>query len=126
MTFVVRRYSTCKTVDLLIKCGADVDAFDAQRNSPLHIVAQRTDNIHDVLLTIDLLCRKAGAHLDYVNECGKTPVECASHGDVKTRLRERIRVGRLKCLCARLIRREKGCLVNGWYPAALKHFVDKH
>jgi hypothetical protein len=64
------------TIDLLIHCGADVDAMDFDGNTPLHILLRNFSPSY-VFKIIDILCN-AGAHLDYVNKKGHTPLKLVS------------------------------------------------
>ncbi|UJR29136.1 hypothetical protein I4U23_010350 [Adineta vaga] len=120
------KYPCHKTVALLLHCGAYIDAFDAERNTPLHLIAQRKDDIENVLFIINLLCDTGRAHPDCVNTQGQTPLESAANIHVKAHLREKIGVGHLKCLCARLIRRQKIIFDNCQFSSALVNFINKH
>ena len=100
--------------------------MDSQRNTPLHLIAQRNDNTDNLLSIIDLLCETGGAHLDCVNEQGQTPLELTTNIQMKVHLRRKLGVGQLKCLCARLIRQRKLPLENGQLASSLTHFIEKH
>ncbi len=75
---------------------------------------------------IDLLC-DAGAHLDYVNKKGQTPLESIYPLKISTIqcLKKRIDVIRLKCLCARIIRHQQFSIEN-ILSKSLVNFVQKH
>jgi len=92
----------------------------------LHLIAQRKDDIENVLFLIDLLCDTGGAHIDCVNHRGETPLESASNLDVKKYLREKIGVDQLKCLCARFIRQQKIPFDNCQFSILLVNFIEKH
>ncbi|CAF3089608.1 unnamed protein product [Rotaria sp. Silwood2] len=71
------KYPCHKTIGLLLQCGANVDAIDSERNTPLHLIAQRKHDIENVLFIINLLCDIGGAHPACVNSQGRTPLEAA-------------------------------------------------
>ena len=50
------RYPCHKTIGLLLQCGANADAIDKERDTPLHLIAQRKNDIDNVLFIINLLC----------------------------------------------------------------------
>ncbi len=120
------RYPCHKTIGLLLQCGANVDATDSERDTPLHLIAQRTSDIENILFIINLLCDTGGAHLDCVNEQGETPLDLASNIHVKKHLREKIGVGRLKCLCARFIRQGEIPFQNYQLSSSLVNFIEHH
>ncbi len=113
------------TTRLLIDCGADVDALDANKNTPLHLVVQNF-SLSTISIMINLLCN-AGAHLDYVNKKGQTPLESISSLKIGTIqcLKKRIDVIRLKCLCARVIRHQQFSIEN-ILSTSLVNFVQNH
>jgi hypothetical protein len=124
--FFKTRYPCHKTVSLLLQCGANIDAIDSRRNTPLHLIAQRKDHIENVLFIINLLCDSGRAHPDCVNDRGQTPLESALNIYVKEHLRAKIGVGRLKCLCARLIRQQEIPFQNYQFSSSLVNFIEKH
>ena len=77
------RFPCAATAKLLIHCGANVNAMDNERNTPLHIIVQYEKPIshfmtlHSIIL--DLI--EAGAHMDIVNSQGKTPFDAATTGN---------------------------------------------
>lgn len=77
------RFPCAATAKLLIRCGANVNAMDSQRNTPLHIIVQYEKPISDFMtlhaIILDLV--KAGAHMDTVNSQGKTPFNAATTGN---------------------------------------------
>jgi hypothetical protein len=100
--------------------------MDLERNTPLHLISQRTSDIENVLFIINLLCDKARAHLDCVNDQNQTPLESTSNVDVKEHLREKIGVGQLKCLCARFIRQQKIDFQKYRFSLSLVNFIEIH
>ncbi|CAF2575341.1 unnamed protein product [Rotaria sp. Silwood2] len=118
-------YPCWMTTRLLIDCSADVNDLDLNRNTPLHKLVQNISS-SNVLQIIDILCN-AGAHLDYVNIQGQTPLQSVVSFRFKIieRLKKKIDVIRLKCCCARLIRQYKFSYEN-MFSTSLVDFVRKH
>lgn len=77
------RFPCAATAKLLIQCGADVNAMDNERNTPLHVIVQYEKPISDFMtlhsIILDLV--EAGAHMDTVNSQGKTPFDAATTGN---------------------------------------------
>jgi len=113
------------TTRLLIDCGADVNALDIDGNTPLHILVRNTSS-SNVIKIIDIFYN-AGAHLDYVNKKGQTPLESVSSYRFKIieRLKKKMNVSRLKCLCARVIRQQQFS-IETILSTSLVNFVHKH
>ncbi|CAF4175783.1 unnamed protein product, partial [Rotaria sordida] len=118
-------YPCWMTTRLLIDCNADVNALDLNGNTPLHTLVQNISS-SNVLKTIDLLCN-AGAHLDYVNKDGQTPLQLVPSFRIKIieRLKKKMDVICLKCCCARLIRQQQFSYQN-ILSNSLIAFVRKH
>lgn len=103
------RFPCAATTKLLICCGADVNAMDNERNTPLHIIVSyrepvRYSQLHcfikpnlflvkNVFITYLKPCSdfmtlhsiimdliEAGAHMDTVNSNGKTPYDAVATG----------------------------------------------
>jgi Fem-1 family protein b len=115
------RYPCLHTVRILLQCGADVNASDALRNTPVHIFVSNSSDCNESIL--QLLCN-ANAHLDCANALRQTPIDMASSLNTKQLLKTRMKIS-LKCLCARLIQRNNipfhGKIVN-----SLVIFVERH
>lgn len=83
MIIFFTRFPCDATARLLIQCGADVNAMDNERNTPLHFIVQYEKPISDFMtlhsIIIDLV--EAGAHMDTVNSQGKTPFDAATTGN---------------------------------------------
>jgi hypothetical protein len=110
-----------ETARILLRCGAAVNAFDAVRNTPLHVFASNKSACDESIL--NLLC-DADAHLDCVNASGETPVDLAYNLNTKQLFRSRTKLS-LKCLCARLIRKNS-VPFRQTIVASLVSFVEKH
>jgi len=111
-----------QTAHILLQCGADVNAIDAIRNTPLHVFASNNESMCDESI-LKLLC-DAGAHLDYVNSLGETAFDLTSNPVIKQLLKSQMYLS-LKCLCARLIRKNN-LPYHGEFSTSLVNFVEKH
>lgn len=58
--------------NILLKNGANVNAVDSDKNTPLHLAAQRSESEDLVRLLI-----KSGADVNLKNEYGKTALDVA-------------------------------------------------
>ena len=117
----LNRYPCLFTARLLLDCGVDIDARDAGRNTPLHILAADGSEPDEAL--VDLLCDR-GAHLDCVNAMGETALDIASCPQMAMLIKGRMQIS-LKCLCARLIRKN-GIPFEGSFGTSLAKFVEEH
>ncbi|CAF0804188.1 unnamed protein product [Rotaria sordida] len=115
------KYPCLHTARLLLQCGADVNAIDVIRNTPLHIFVSNSNVVDDTI--IQYLC-DAGVHLDCVNALRETPIDIATDLNMKQFLRARTKIS-LKCLCARLIQKNT-ILFHGKISNSLINFVKKH
>ncbi|CAF3431351.1 unnamed protein product [Rotaria sp. Silwood1] len=114
-------YPCLQTTRILLQSGASVNTFDAIRNTPLHIIASSRSANHDSIL--NLLC-DAGAHLDFANTFGETPIDLATMPNIQQQLKSRMKLS-LKCLCAQLIRK-RNVSFRDKVAIALINFVEKH
>ncbi|XP_076240814.1 protein fem-1 homolog C-like [Calliopsis andreniformis] len=107
-----------ETIELLLKCGADVNAQNIERSTPLHIASHDRNFENSVIkLLLDY-----GAHLDIADNWGQTPVELISSNSLnKVNLASYIR---LQCLAAQVIRKYKIQWLE--LPVSLQHFVESH
>lgn len=116
-----------QVAQLLIKCGAKVDAQDDQGNTPMHallsISCNSDVNIKEVQNTINILIDN-DAHLDICNNERKTAIDCAKREDEACILRAKFQVS-LKCITATYIR-NNGISYHGLIPPYLEEFLSLH
>ncbi|CAM4863346.1 unnamed protein product [Rotaria socialis] len=107
----------------------DLDAVDqVQRNTALHNISQSWmyDDSKDKKSIIELLIN-AGAHIDFVNANGYTPIDVATDDETRTLLRSKQVFPRLKCLCARAISDERIAFDGLWPMSTPMHtFLRLH
>ena len=80
------RYPCLNTVRLLLQGGADINAFDVERTTPLHVFVANSNSCNETILQILV---DAGAHLDYVDGSGETAIDAAFHANIKQLLKAR-------------------------------------
>ena len=117
----------CKT---FIDCGADINALDNNKNTPLHILAKShsgTGMIAYRYLQESLtLLLENGAHIDSVNATGKTAMDIATTKDARTVIRKYMEIPvQLRCLAAKTIKGH-GVQYQGILPSSLQNFVELH
>nr|CAD7605108.1 unnamed protein product [Timema genevievae] len=114
------------TAKLLIQCGADVNAMDHNRNTPLHIIVSYQKPISDFLTlhSIILELTEAGAHIDTVNMQGETPFEAATTGVAEIILRTQTKLS-LKCMAAKAVK-TYNLTYEGQVPRSLESFIELH
>ena len=108
----------------LVACGADVNAQDNNRNTPLHIIAKCVDVELDTRREIIKCLIDNGAHVDACIIDGKTAADIASTDIVKSIIKARETLS-LKCLSARTLRKHK-IEYQGIIPNSLIEFVEFH
>ncbi|XP_012285319.1 protein fem-1 homolog B isoform X2 [Orussus abietinus] len=122
----VCKFPCAATAKLLIQCGADVNAMDNERNTPLHIIVSYQKSISDFLTlhTIVIELINAGAHMDIVNSQGKTPYDAATTGVAEIILRTQTKLS-LKCMAAKVVKTYNLSYV-GTVPRSLESFIELH
>jgi Fem-1 family protein b len=121
MGYFVFRYPCLRTVRVLLQCGADVNAYNIERFTPLHIFVSNSASCDEAIF--QLLC-DADAHLDYASESGKIPIDIAFNTKIKQLLKAKMTLS-LKCLCARLIQKAK-IPYHGKISNSLVTFIKRH
>jgi len=124
------------TIRLLLDAGADPNAVDEDGNASLHVLARLPRKLLDPAARLLL---ESGAHLDRVNNSGKTAadiwIECNEMEDDRdeddeARWKARpdwCRATRsLSCLSARVIRSNDVPHADGDLPASLNPFIKMH
>ena len=132
----VRTYSTeeiitdivpsADTVKLLLNAGFNVNATDCDGDTPLHTAASLEpgdDLIHQVPEIMKALFY-GGAHHDFVNNDGKTPMDMAETDEARMILSERRKL-ELKCISARAVKKF-GIPYLGVVPKILEKYISMH
>lgn len=121
----VGRYPVCSfpsvpVIALLLEVGCDVNAVDAEKNTPLHIAASNKPCRAEVFS----LLLKHGAHIDACNVDRKTPMQLI-RGTTIYEIASPLEFTTLQCLAARKIIK---CAIpyQGSIPKRLEQFVEMH
>ncbi|RLU19802.1 hypothetical protein DMN91_008361 [Ooceraea biroi] len=122
----VCKFPCAATTRLLIRCGADVNAMDNKRNTPLHIIVGYSKAISDfaTLHSIIIELIEAGAHMDTVNNKGRTPYDAVTTGVAKIILRTQTKLS-LTCMAAKAIK-VYNLTYSGNVPRSLESFIELH
>ncbi|CAH3176235.1 unnamed protein product [Porites evermanni] len=99
------------------KMGFNVNAINNKGNTPLHLAVS---NIHLLTDTLEVLF-DGGAHHDFVNNDGKTPMDMAKTNKARMILSERRKL-ELKCICARAVK-IFGIPYMGLVPKTLEKYI---
>ena len=122
----VGRYPICQfpsidAVRMLLECGADPEARDAEENGPLHVASLNKPAKPAVVK--ELL--KHGAHLDAVNGDNKTFAQTLRGAQVHEIVNP-LHYTNLQCLAAKAIKDDGRIRYEQVLPQSLKTFVDLH
>ena len=114
-----------ETVRILVKAGMNVNAVDHNNgDTPLHIaVTSRPwrDEIHCLMDILQLLF-DGGAHHDFVNNNGKTPMDLAATDEARMILLERRNL-ELQCISAKAVKKF-GIPYLGVVPKVLEKYIN--
>ena len=114
------------TVKLLLNAGFNVNATDCDGDTPLHRAASLEpgdDLIHQVPEIMNALFY-GGAHHDFVNNDGKTPMDMAKTDEARMILSERRKL-ELMCISARAVKKF-GIPYLGVVPKTLEKYISMH
>ncbi|KAK3601127.1 hypothetical protein CHS0354_019119 [Potamilus streckersoni] len=109
----------------LIKCGANINSTDNNRNTPLHKASQLDHSCFDAHTQNKILKTliRSGAHVDASNTDGLTAFHCAKTTIAKVVLNPSTLS--LKCLTSRVIVRN-GITYKYTVPRVLESFIELH
>ena len=121
-------FPSADTVKLLLNAGFNVNATDWDGDTPLHRAASLEpgdDLIHQVPEIMKALFY-GGAHHDFVNNDGKTPMDMAKTDEARMILSaaERRKL-KLKCISARAVKKF-GIPYLGEVPKTLEKYISMH
>ena len=120
-------FPSADTVKLLLKAGFNIHTIDKDGNTPLHRAASlepRDDLIH-LLTEIMKVLVDGGAHHDFVNHYGKTPMDMAKTDEARMILSEEKSKLELKCISARAVKKF-GIPYLGEVPKRLEKYISMH
>ena len=110
----------------LLHGGLNVNATDHQGNTPLHVAVLLNPCYYMIHLVTNLceILLNGGAHQDFVNHDGKTAMDLAKAGEVRSFLQEKRKL-ELKCISARAVKRFELPYL-GVVPKILEKFISMH
>jgi len=122
----VCKFPCSSTTKLLLQAGADPQAVDRAKNTPLHIIVNYKKIVSDFLTlhAIIMALLENGAHIDSVNAAGQTALTAATTGVAEIILKSQADMS-LKCLAAQSIRKYNLNYI-GQVPKALESFIYIH
>ncbi|XP_013788566.1 protein fem-1 homolog B-like [Limulus polyphemus] len=122
----VCKFPCAATSKLLIQCGADVNAMDKERNTPLHIIVGYQNPITDFLTFHSIITAliEACAHMDAMNNSGETPFDAATTGVAEVILRTQAKLS-LKCMAAKAVKKFN-LNYEQHVPHTLLSFIEMH
>ena len=120
-------FPSADTVKLLLKAGFNIHAIDKDGNTPLHRAAslEPRDGLIHLLTEIMKALVDGGAHHDFVNHHGKTPMDMAKTDEACKLLSEEKSKLKLKCISARAVKKF-GIPYFGEVPKILEKYISMH
>lgn len=118
-------------VNALLRWGADaaIDVFDWNGQRPLHLAVNLTDSTYPDQLSSHKVISpllKYGAHLDYINKKGKTPVDLCKSPKTKELLAPNAPLP-LSCLiCAKIIKENLPYNEDPNVPSRIRKLIRNH
>lgn len=122
----VCKFPCSSTTKLLLQAGADPQAVDRAKNTPLHIIVSYKKIVSDFLTlhAIIMALLESGAHIDSVNAASQTPLAASATGVAEIILKSQSEMS-LKCLAAQSIRKYN-LPYQGQVPKSLESFIFIH
>ena len=120
-------FPSADSVKWLLKAGFNVHAIDKDGNTPLHRAAslEPLDDLIHLLTEIMKALLDGGAHHDFVNHYGKTPMDMAKTDEARMILSEEKSKLELKCISARAVKKF-GIPYLGEVPKRLEKYISMH
>ena len=120
-------FTNCAVVEMLLECGANVNAIDDEHNTALHLCSKGIQNSGtqqhlDLMKRIAEILLKNGAHVDMVNISGDSAAEIRASSLIGWNMFNFVS---LKCLAASVVM-ECEIPYVGHIPASLESFVQIH
>ena len=123
-----RNVSYTDATKLLLNAGFDVNSTDSNGNTALHTIARissyRYSNSSRITDMLQVLI-DGGAHHDFVNNDGKTPMDLAKTYEVHMILTEQKRKLELQCIAAKAVKK-LGIPYLGVVPKTLEKYISMH
>ena len=115
---------------LLLNAGFNVNSTDSNGNTALHRIAcispdRYTNRIHIRITDMLQVLIDEGAHHDFVNNDGKTPMDLAETDEVRMILTEQKRKLELQCIAAKAVKK-LGIPYLGVVPKTLEKYISMH
>ena len=122
--------SYTEATKLLLNAGFDVNSTDSNGNTALHTIARislppYSIRIHIRITDMLQVLIDEGAHHDFVNNDGKTPMDMANNDEARMILTEQRRKLELQCIAARAVKK-LGIPFMGVVPKTLEKYISMH
>ena len=115
---------------LLLNAGFDVNSTDSNGNTALHTIARifpyrYSNRIHIRITDMLQVLIDEGAHHDFVNNDGRTPMDMAETVEARIILTEQKRKLELQCIAAKAVKK-LGISYQGVVPKTLEKYISMH